>query len=97
MSFTLAVRATVKTVAIHMCVWHVCTHLSNQMTVQRYFSTTDTATARRSFVTASLFGVGINLMLATVGLALVYYYVGQGLSVENDVVAQQRHGLIFPT
>ena len=91
------VRATVVTVAVHMCVWHVCTHLSNQMTVQRYFSTTDARSARRSFITASLFGVGINLMLVVVGLALVYFYVGQGMAVEDGVIADERHDLIFPT
>ena len=96
-SFDPTVRATVITVAMHMCVWHICTHLSNQMTVQRYFSTSNARSARRSFVTASLFGVGINLMLAVVGLALVYYYFGQGIAVENDVVSQKRHDLIFPT
>ena len=96
-SFDPTVRATVLTVTLHMCIWHVCTHLSNQMTVQRYFSTADAKAARRSFVTASLFGVGINLMLAAVGLALVYYYFGQGVPVENEVVAQKRHDLIFPT
>lgn len=90
------VRVTVFTVALHMCIWHVCTHLSNQMTVQRYFSTTDQKAARRSFITASLFGVGINLLLVLVGLALVHYYVGQGLPVEKDVVTQRRFDLVFP-
>ncbi|MBG89703.1 MAG: hypothetical protein CMO80_22775 [Verrucomicrobiales bacterium] len=90
------VRATVFTVAFHMCIWHVCTHLSNQMTVQRYFSTTDPKAARRSFVTASLFAVGITLLLAVVGLALVHYYVGRGVAVENELVQQGRYDLIFP-
>lgn len=90
------VRVTVFTVALHMCIWHVCTHLSNQMTVQRYFSTTDAKSARRSFVTASLLNVGINLLLVLVGLALVHYYIGQGITVENDVVAKKRFDLVFP-
>ncbi|MGB0581020.1 MAG: sodium:solute symporter family transporter, partial [Limisphaerales bacterium] len=90
------VRVTVFTVALHMCIWHVCTHLSNQMTVQRYFSTTDAKAARRSFVTASVLNVGINLLLVTVGLALVHYYVGQGKVVEGDVVGQGRYDLVFP-
>lgn len=90
------VRATVLTVALHMCIWHVCTHLSNQMTVQRYFSTTDAVKARRSFVTASLFGVGINLMLVTVGLSLVYFYAGQGIAVDDNLAASDNHDQIFP-
>ena len=68
------VRATVLTVALHMFVWHVATHTANQMTVQRYLSTSDQAAARRSFVAGSLAGVLINLLLLVVGLALFHYY-----------------------
>lgn len=96
-SFDPTVRATVLTVALHMCIWHVCTHLSNQMTVQRYFSTRDVQAARRSFVTGSLFGVGINLMLVVVGLSLVFFYFGQQMPVENELIEKGRHDLIFPT
>jgi SSS family solute:Na+ symporter len=67
-------RATIMTVAIHMFVWHICTHTANQMTVQRYLSTSDVKSARRSFVTGSLMGVVINLLLMTLGLAIFYYY-----------------------
>jgi len=91
------VRATVFTVALHMFVWHVCTHVSNQMTVQRYFSTSNLRAARRSFVTASLFGVALNLTLLVVGLAILNYYVAylattpEGINVTTDVDS------IFPT
>jgi len=97
-SFDPTIRATVVTVAINMCVWHVCTHTANQMTVQRYFSTSDAKTARRSFVTATLFGVGINLMLVAVGLAVLYYYFGQNIPLDSDGLnADLNHDLIFPT
>ncbi len=92
------VRATVVTVAINMCIWHVCTHTANQMTVQRYFSTQDRRAARLSFVTGSLFGVAINLMLVVVGLAMLYYYDGQQLTVDaglNPAIKSDRD-LIFP-
>lgn len=68
------VRATILTVAVHMFVWHVCTHTANQMTVQRYFSTADTRAARRSFVVASILGAGLNILLMLVGMAVFYYY-----------------------
>lgn len=67
-------RATLVTVAVHMFVWHVCTHTANQMTVQRYFSTSGVTAARRSFVVGSLLGVVINLLLLMLGLAIFYYY-----------------------
>ncbi|MEW4531070.1 sodium/solute symporter [Maioricimonas sp. JC845] len=98
-SFDPTVRATVITVALNMFVWHVCTHTANQMTVQRYFSTSSIKAARRSFVTGSLLGVALNLMLLTVGLALVYFYYGQGVPLDNglDASIRQERDLIFPT
>lgn len=96
-SFDPTVRATVLTVALNMTVWHVCTHVANQMTVQRYFSTSDTKAARRSFLTASLFGVGLNLMLVGVGLAVLYYYWGQGIPLDGGEAAGKGADLAFPT
>lgn len=92
------VRATVVTVAVNMCIWHVCTHTGNQMTVQRYFSTQDRRAARRSFVTGSVFGVGINLMLVVVGLAMLYFYFGQHLPLDAqlDPAVKTDRDLIFP-
>ncbi|MBP90088.1 MAG: hypothetical protein CMJ64_25840 [Planctomycetaceae bacterium] len=91
------VRATVVTVALNMCIWHVCTHVGNQMTVQRYFSTSDAKAARRSFVTGSLLGVGINLMLVVLGLAVLYFYFGQGIPIDRGLVSDKEQSLIFPT
>ncbi|MCA9174629.1 MAG: sodium/solute symporter [Planctomycetales bacterium] len=98
-SFDPTVRATVFTVALNMFVWHVCTHIGNQMTVQRYFSTSSTTAARRSFVTGSLLGVGLNLMLMLVGLAMLHFYIGQDLPLEAglDPTVKQDRSLIFPT
>ncbi|HAY82440.1 MAG TPA: hypothetical protein DCY79_21750, partial [Planctomycetaceae bacterium] len=97
-SWDPTIRATVVTVAVNMCIWHVCTHVANQMTVQRYFSTSDIGAARRSFVTGSLFGVGLNLMLMLAGLAVLYYYVGQNLPIDGGLSADTKErDLIFPT
>jgi SSS family solute:Na+ symporter len=95
-SFDPFVRATVVTVALNMCIWHVCTHVGNQMTVQRYFSTSDAKAARRSFVTGSLLGVGINLMLVVVGLAVLYFYFGQGIPIDRGLASDKEQSLIFP-
>lgn len=92
------VRATVVTVAVNMTVWHVCTHTANQMAVQRYYSTRNLRAARRSFLTGALLGVAINLMLLVVGMAMVYFYFGQGLSPDSglDPLDRQQRDLIFP-
>ncbi len=92
------VRATIVTVAINMGVWYMCTHAANQMTVQRYFSTSDLKQARRSFLTGSIVDVFVNLMLLVVGLALVHYYVGHGHPLPQglNVQVRQQRDLIFP-
>jgi len=97
-SYDPYVRATVVTVALNMCIWHVCTHTANQMTVQRYYSTSDMRAARRSFVTGSLAGVGLNLMLLVVGLAMLYYYFGQGIAPDAGLNPSERQDrdLVFP-
>ena len=93
------VRATVVTVAINMCVWHVCTHTANQMTVQRYYSTSNMRSARRSFLTGTIFGVGLNMMLVVVGLALLFFYFGQDIPLDQNLNPgeKQDRDLIFPT
>ncbi len=79
-------RTSVITVAISMCIWHLCTHAGNQMTLQRYFSTKDMKAARRSFITGSLFGVLLNLMLMVVGLAVLHFYFIQGTTTAGGVL-----------
>lgn len=90
-------RSTIVTVAGSMFVWHVCTHLGNQMTVQRYFSTGSTTAARRSFVVGSLAGVLINLLLLAVGLALFFYYhhLGQSRPEGMDPTGKESD-MVFP-
>ena len=81
-SFDPQVRATMVTVGLSMFCWHVCTHVGNQMTVQRYFCTSDVKSARRSFLTGSILGVVINVMLLIVGMALFHYYQSHALPPE---------------
>ncbi len=91
------VRTTVVTVAINMTIWHIATHVGNQMTVQRYFSTQDQAAARRSFVTGSLLGVAINFMLVLVGLAMLYYYTSTDAQLDGlDTTLKRDRDMVFP-
>jgi SSS family solute:Na+ symporter len=92
------IPATTTTLMLQMLVWHVCTHSANQMMLQRYFSTKDVRAGRRSFLTGSLLGIFLNLMLAAVGAALVYYYT-QGpeqLPSSVDVTKGVDRDAIFP-
>ncbi len=95
-SWDPTLRASVVTVAVNMFVWHLCIHTSNQMTVQRYFSTDSVRSARRGFVASALIHVAINLLLVSVGLAILYFYVGQGIAIDGDLDPEKNRDLIFP-
>ncbi len=95
-SWDPTVRATVVTVAVNMAVWHICIHSSNQMTVQRYFSTRDVSAARRSFLTSAVVNVAISLMLVCVGLSVLYYYTQPGVSIDGQLDPEKERDLIFP-
>lgn len=91
-------RISVVGFAATMFVWHLCTHLGNQMVVQRYFSSSDLTAARRSFTTAVAASVIVNTMLIVVGLALVNYYLaGHGERWFDPYKLPKRDAdLIFP-
>lgn len=90
-------RISVLTFGISMFVWNFCTHLSNQMVVQRYFSCEDLKAARRSFVTAVFFSILINSLLIMVGLSLVYFYRGGYGQLGLNPAIKRDADLIFPT
>ena len=96
-SWDPTIRVTVVSVAINMAVWHVCMHSSSQITVQRYFSTRDVRAARRSFLASSFVYVGVSLLLLSVGLAVLHYYVSTGQPIDGNLDPETQRDLIFPT
>ncbi|MBL8825777.1 MAG: hypothetical protein JNM18_02240 [Planctomycetaceae bacterium] len=74
-SWDIAERTTIVWGIMANFFWHVCTHCSDQVALQRYFTTTSLQAARRSFVVSILSGVAIGLLLSIAGLALRYYYL----------------------
>jgi len=69
------VRMTVVTAAMLHFFWAVCTHGSDQVVLQRYFSTTSLKSARQSYLVASITDVTIGVLLAFCGLALLAFYL----------------------
>ena len=55
-------------------VWYVCTAGSDQVAIQRYLATRDTAAARKVMGVSLIAGVSVQLLLACLGLALFTYY-----------------------
>jgi SSS family solute:Na+ symporter len=93
-SFDPYERTSILTFALTMFVWHACIHLGNQMTVQRYFSTTDLTSARKSFVLAVVGNIAINAMLALVGMAILYMSLKHNSSIELS--QEKKADMIFP-
>lgn len=69
------VRMTVVTAMLHSFFWTICTHGSDQVVLQRYFSTTSLAAARRSYLVNAAAEVSIVALLALSGLALLSFYL----------------------
>jgi SSS family solute:Na+ symporter len=74
-SFDPTVRMTVFTAALLSFFWTICTHGSDQVVLQRYFSTTSLKSARRSYLVAATTDLTIGVLLALCGLALLAFYL----------------------
>jgi SSS family solute:Na+ symporter len=89
-------RISVFTFGLTMFVWHLCTHVGNQMVIQRYFSCHDLKAARRSFATAASLSVLINSLLVFVGLALIYFYTKGLGQLPAEPTDKKAADMIFP-
>ena len=97
-SFDPTVRMTVFTAAMLNFFWVICTHGSDQLVLQRYFSTTSLSSARRSYIVAALTDLTIGVLLAFCGLALLAFYfqhptyLPQGIFVIENGQTIVKHG-----
>lgn len=96
-SWDPTVRVTVITAAVNMAIWQLCMHSSNQIPLQRYFSTRNARSARMSFLASSILHTCISLLLLTVGLAVVYYYQSLNQPPDGQLDPETQRDLIFPT
>lgn len=55
--------------------WHICTHASDQVALQRYFTTRDARAARKTAAVNYLMDALMAVLLAFVGMALLTYYL----------------------
>lgn len=87
-------RLTYGGAMIQMFFWWVCTASSDQVAIQRYFSTPSVAAARRAFAANLVAGVTILVLLALCGIALLSYYQGHLPDTPDQVFPHFiRHGL----
>lgn len=66
-------RSTICFITVGMAFWFICTHGANQVALQRYFSVKDLWAARRSYLVSAIASFGLGVLLAGVGLSLLYF------------------------
>ncbi len=89
-------RNTVGNIFLATLVWYVCTTGSDQMAIQRYLSTENIKTARKSFRISLYSNILANVLLALVGLAMVAYFTkNQEYLIANQSIPSQSDNL-FP-
>jgi SSS family solute:Na+ symporter len=74
-SFDLTVRMTIITAMMQSFFWVICTHASDQVVLQRYFTTSSLSAARRSYLVNAVSDITVGSMLALSGLALLSFYL----------------------
>jgi SSS family solute:Na+ symporter len=90
------VRITMVTAIVAGFSWTVCTHMSDQVALQRYFTTKNLSAARRSYVVNTMADVSVGVLLALVGLALLSFYLKQPDYIDMDPMAPRFSDIVFP-
>lgn len=83
-------RSTVFSIAIGMFFWHSCTHGANQVALQRYFAVKDQWAARKSFLINALSSTLLGVLLAGVGMSLMYFVLSDNDYVSGDMLQTQQ-------
>ncbi len=81
-------RTTVFAISAGLFMWMVCTHGANQMALQRYFSVRDIGAARRSYIISAVAAAVLGVILAGVGIALMYFIQFYDLPARADITSE---------
>lgn len=89
-------RMTIGNIFIMTLVWQVCTAGSDQMAIQRYLSTKDIKSAKRSY-SISLWGSSfIQILLGVTGLCVMAYFTLNSNMLEGGVNLFDQADVLFP-
>jgi SSS family transporter len=89
-------RNVVVFILLNVFFWNICTHGSDQVVLQRYFSTPSLAAARRSFLTSVCVDISMACLLSLAGLALLAFYIRHGELLPEGSTAVQMADKLFP-
>jgi Na+/proline symporter len=95
-SLDITVRFTIVTAIANTFFWTICTHGSDQVVLQRYFSTTSLAAARRSYIVNAVSEVAIASLLALSGLALLRFYLQFPNWLPDDLSLDKKADHVLP-
>lgn len=76
--------------------WTICTHGSDQVVLQRYFSTSSRSAARRSYLINACVDVSMTTLLGVAGLALLAFYLGHADRLPPGRTAVGEADRLFP-
>ncbi len=71
--------------------WTICTHVSDQVVLQRYFATSSLKSARRSYLLAAGADLLVLILLALCGLALLAFYIQHPTYLPIDAETGAHH------
>jgi SSS family solute:Na+ symporter len=95
-STDITVRNTVLFTMINMFFWNICTHGSDQVVLQRYFSTSSLRAARRSYFTNVIVDFSMAGLLSMAGLALLAFYMKHAGLLPDGKSAMGMADKLFP-
>ena len=95
-TWDLTVRVTIVWTMINNFFWTVCTHGSDQVVLQRYFSTASLQAARRSYFINVLVDITMAGLLSLAGLALLAFYLKHGDLLPDGTPAPKMADKLFP-
>jgi solute:Na+ symporter, SSS family len=74
-SWDLSQRNTILWSLLGVFFWQICTHASDQVALQRYFSNVDVRAARKTAMVGIFLDITMQTLLGMVGAALLVYYM----------------------
>ena len=83
-------RSTVFSISLSLFMWMVCTHGANQMAMQRYFTVRNVKAARISYVISAVAALALGIILAGVGISLMYFIQQYDLPASAGILSDIR-------
>ena len=95
-SWDITVRVTIAFTLCNNFFWNICTHGSDQVVLQRYFSTPSLRSARCSYLVNACVDVTMVSLLALVGFALLTFYWKRPELLPEGMTALNAADKLFP-